>query len=165
MMVAWRLLLATGESRFADAMERALYNLIAGSTSVQRNAFFYNNPAQRRVARPAAANDLRQQRAEAPGTRPEWFQCACCPPNIMRAVASLGAFVATYDATGVQLHHFLPASVTAPAGARHGHPVDPDGVPCRRSGSDHGRRGERRRLDARIEAAELVPGVRGDGQR
>ena len=30
MMVAWRLLLATGESRFADAMERALYNLVAG---------------------------------------------------------------------------------------------------------------------------------------
>jgi DUF1680 family protein len=117
MMVAWRLLLATGESRFADAMERALYNLVAGSTSVQRNAFFYNNPAQRRVARPAAANDGRQQRAEAPGTRPEWFQCACCPPNIMRTVASLAAFVATHDASGLQLHHFLPASVTAPVGA------------------------------------------------
>jgi DUF1680 family protein len=117
MMVAWRLLLTTGESRFADAMERALYNLVAGSTSVQRNAFFYNNPAQRRVARPAATNDGRQQRAEAPGTRPEWFQCACCPPNIMRTVASLGSFVATHDASGLQLHHFLPASVTVPIGA------------------------------------------------
>jgi DUF1680 family protein len=131
MMVAWRLLLATGESRFADAMERALYNLVAGSTSVQRNAFFYNNPAQRRVARPAAANDGRQQRAEAPGTRPEWFQCACCPPNIMRTVASLGAFVATHDATGLQLHHFLPASLTVPVGSgmvalsiRTGYPAD-----------------------------------------
>ena len=116
MMVAWRLLLTTGEGRFADAMERALYNLVAGSTAVQRNAFFYNNPAQRRVARPAAANDGRTQRAEAPGTRPEWFQCACCPPNIMRTVASLGAFVATHDASGLQLHHFLPASLTVPVG-------------------------------------------------
>ena len=84
---------------------------------MQRNAFFYNNPAQRRVARPAAANDGRQQRAEAPGTRPEWFECACCPPNIMRTVASLGAFVATHDPTGLQLHHFLPASLTVPVGA------------------------------------------------
>jgi DUF1680 family protein len=63
LMLSWRLLLATGESRFADAMERALYNLFAASTSVERNAFFYNNPAQRRVARPAVPIDTRPQRA------------------------------------------------------------------------------------------------------
>src|SRR6185369_8436412 len=43
-MVSWRLLLATGESRFADLVERALHNLVAASTSIERNAFFYNNP-------------------------------------------------------------------------------------------------------------------------
>ena len=112
-MVAWRLLLATGESRFADAMERALYNLVAASTSTERDAFFYNNPAQRRTARPAAAAHARQQRAEAPGTRPAWFECACCPPNIMRTVASLGGYVATYSGTGIQINQYLPATVAA----------------------------------------------------
>jgi DUF1680 family protein len=116
-MFSWRLLLATGESRFADAIERALYNLFSASTSVERNAFFYNNPAQRRVARPAAPTQTRPQRAEAPGTRPRWFECACCPPNIMRTVASLAGYVATHNAAGVQLHQYLPATVTAPAGA------------------------------------------------
>ncbi|HKE63095.1 MAG TPA: beta-L-arabinofuranosidase domain-containing protein [Micromonosporaceae bacterium] len=119
MMVAWRLLLATGESRFADAMERALYNLVAASTSVTRDGFFYNNPAQRRTARPPAAGDGRQQRAEAPGTRPAWFNCACCPPNIMRTVASLAAYAATYTHAGVQVHQFLPTTITAPLA----HPV------------------------------------------
>jgi DUF1680 family protein len=113
-MVAWRLLLATGESSYADAIERALYNLVAASTSVERNAFFYNNPAQRRAPHPAAPADGRQQRAEAPGTRPAWFTCSCCPPNIMRTVASLGAYVATHTDAGIQVHQFLPATVTAP---------------------------------------------------
>ena len=113
-MLAWRLLLATGEARFADAIERGLHNLVAASTSVGRDAFFYNNPAQRRAPVPAAPTDTRPARAEAPGTRPVWFECACCPPNIVRTVATLGAYVATTTADGVQVHQYLPASVTAP---------------------------------------------------
>jgi DUF1680 family protein len=115
-MLSWRLLLATGESRFADAIERALYNLFAASTSVQRNAFFYNNPAQRRMAHPAAPTETRPQRAEAPGTRPRWFECACCPPNIIRTVASLGAYVATHSGNGIQIHQYLPATITVHTG-------------------------------------------------
>lgn len=115
-MLSWRLLLATGQSRFADSIERALFNLFAASTSVERNAFFYNNPAHRRVARPAAPGDGRPQRAEAPGTRPPWFQCACCPPNIVRTIASLGAYLATYAETGVQIHQYAPATISTGAG-------------------------------------------------
>lgn len=116
-MLSWRLLLATGQSRFADLIERSLYNLFAASTSVGRDAFFYNNPAQRRTAQPAAGT--RSARADAPGTRPQWFECACCPPNVMRTVASLQAYLATTDGAGVQLHQFMPCevSVSLPAGA------------------------------------------------
>jgi DUF1680 family protein len=112
-MLSWRLLLVTGESRFADAIERALYNLFAASTSVERTGFFYNNPAQRRTPQPAAPTDTRPRRADAPGTRPIWFECACCPPNIMRTIASLGGYVATHDDGGVQLHQFLPTTIAA----------------------------------------------------
>jgi len=116
-MLSWRLLLVTGQSRFADAIERALYNLFAASTSVGRTGFFYNNPAQRRSAQPAAPTDTRPRRADAPGTRPAWFECACCPPNIMRTIASLGGYVATSDADGVQLHQFMPVTVAATTAA------------------------------------------------
>ncbi len=116
-MLSWRLLLATGQSRFADHIERALYNLFAGSTSIERDAFFYNNPAQRRVPKPAAPTDTRPQRADAPGTRPHWFECACCPPNIMRTVASLGGYVATHTGTGIQVHQYLPATINTPVGS------------------------------------------------
>lgn len=110
-MLSWRLLLATGQSRFADAMERGLYNLIAASTSVERTAFFYSNPAQRRAELPASPTDSRPARAAAPGTRPVWFECACCPPNIVRTIASLGAYVATVTDEGLQLHQYLPTRI------------------------------------------------------
>jgi DUF1680 family protein len=126
-MLSWRLLLATGQSRFADAIERALYNLLAASTSTERNAFFYNNPAQRRVARPAASPQTRPRRAEAPGTRPPWFACACCPPNIMRTVTSLGGYLATWRDDGIQLHQFVPArldTATAALSVTTRYPLD-----------------------------------------
>jgi hypothetical protein len=117
-MLSWRLLLATGEGRFADAVERALFNLFSASTSVGRDAFFYDNPAQRRTARPAAPVNARPQRAEAPGTRPPWFQCACCPPNIIRTIASLGTYLATDTSSGVQIHQYAPATIATGAGVR-----------------------------------------------
>jgi DUF1680 family protein len=117
MMVSWRLLLATGQSRFADAIERGLYNLFAASTSTDRAGFFYNNPAQRRAALPAAPTDSRPDRADAPGTRPTWFECACCPPNIMRTIASLSAYLATHTLDAVQIHQFMASSLVLPLDA------------------------------------------------
>jgi uncharacterized protein len=108
-MLSMRLLLITGQSRYADAIERGLYNLIAASTGLDRASFFYSNPAQRRTIHAAASAGTASARAEAPGTRPEWFACSCCPSNVMRVIASLASYVASTDASGIQLHQFLPA--------------------------------------------------------
>ena len=48
-MFSWRLLLATGESRYADLIERVLYNVIATSPAEDGKAFFYSNTLHRRV--------------------------------------------------------------------------------------------------------------------
>ncbi|HEY2794674.1 MAG TPA: beta-L-arabinofuranosidase domain-containing protein [Micromonosporaceae bacterium] len=112
-MTAWRLLLVTGEARFADAIERALFNVLAASTSVHGDAFFYNNPAQRRAPHTPAVPGQREQRSEAPGTRPTWLECACCPPNIMRTIASFGAYVATHTPAGVQIHQYAAVAIDA----------------------------------------------------
>nr|WP_184829838.1 beta-L-arabinofuranosidase domain-containing protein [Jiangella mangrovi] len=116
-MVSWRLLLATGDGKYADLIERILHNAFAASTSADRTAFFYVNPMQRRKARPAPARGTKPLRTDAPGTRADWFDVACCPPNIMRTVASLTGYVATVDDGGVQLHQYLPATVAWDAGA------------------------------------------------
>ncbi|WP_336855516.1 glycoside hydrolase family 127 protein [Sinomonas albida] len=93
----WRLLLATGNGKYAEEMERALYNAIAVSTSEAGTSFFYSNPLQLRTGHDGSTED-------APSERLPWYACACCPPNLARLVASLHSYVASQDAEGVQLH-------------------------------------------------------------
>lgn len=98
----WRLLLATGHGRYADLMERTLYNAFAASTSADGVRFFYVNPLQRR-------NDLIEDAYL--GRRRDWFACACCPPNIMRTVATLGAYLATTSEETLHLHQYVPGTI------------------------------------------------------
>jgi len=113
-MASWRLLLATGKGKYADLIERTLHNLFAASTSTAGDAFFYVNPVQRRRPRDAAPVDGKPLRSDAPGTRPAWYDCACCPPNIMRTVASLSGYLATVTDTGLQLHLYAPTKLDVP---------------------------------------------------
>jgi uncharacterized protein len=102
---AWRLLLATGEGKYADHMERILYNGFAGAIATGGTRFFYVNPLQRRID---------HFEKDDPGRRREWFSCACCPPNIMRLVASLQNYLATVGRDTLYLHQFTGAELAAP---------------------------------------------------
>jgi uncharacterized protein len=102
---AWRLLLATGDSRYADHMERILHNGFAGAIGTGGTRFFYVNPLQRRDG---------HFEKDDPGRRREWFSCACCPPNIMRLTASLQHYLVTVAGQRLYLHQFSGASLSAP---------------------------------------------------
>ena len=91
----WRMLLVTGESRFADLLERTLYNGFLSGHSLDGASFFYANPLQSRAGE----------------TRHHWNPVACCPPNIMRLLASLHHYLATATATGVQLHQYASSTI------------------------------------------------------
>jgi uncharacterized protein len=93
----WRLLLVTGESRFADLLERTLYNGFLSGLSLDGGSFFYSNPLQSR-------NGERRHR---------WNPVACCPPNIMRLLASLHDYLATTSDGGVQLHQYATSTIRA----------------------------------------------------
>ncbi|GHS84783.1 hypothetical protein AGMMS50218_00490 [Actinomycetota bacterium] len=108
--VAWRLLLATGDERYADVVERTLYNSIVSSPSQDGTAFFYVNALQRRspgTEPEAGVPSLRRT----DGMRASWFTTSCCPTNVARLLSSLGAYLATTDDTGVQLHQYATGSV------------------------------------------------------
>jgi DUF1680 family protein len=103
---AWRMLLATADPRYADAIERKLFNGFLSGVSLAGDEFFYVNPLQMRSdAHPD------ESRSPAHGRRP-WFDVACCPPNIMRTLASLPGYLATTDADGLQLHQYTQSTVT-----------------------------------------------------
>jgi DUF1680 family protein len=92
----WRMLLATGESRYADQIEGTLFNAVLCGIGLDGTTFFYENPLSSRGER----------------TRESWFACACCPPNLMRLIASLGHYFATGDERGVQVHQFAAGTLT-----------------------------------------------------
>jgi DUF1680 family protein len=110
----WRMLLAHGDPRYADELERALYNAVAVSPALDGRHFFYANPLQVRGGQDAA-------RSGPPVRRPPWYPCACCPPNLARLMASVQAYVATGDDSGLQLHLYTAGTIQAAAG---GGPVE-----------------------------------------
>ena len=69
----YRMFLATGDSKYVDVCERALYNGVISGVSLSGNKFFYDNPLE-----------SMGQHGRAP-----WFGCACCPGNITRFMASV----------------------------------------------------------------------------
>jgi len=103
--VAWRLLLATGDESYADAIERTLYNSILSSPSWDGQEFFYVNTLQRRVPgiapEPGGPSVRRTD-----GMRAAWFTTSCCPTNVARLLSSFGSMVATTSADGVQVHQY-----------------------------------------------------------
>ncbi len=96
----WRLLVSTGEARFAEVMERVLFNAFLSGFSLDGKRYFYENPLFSRA-----------------GTqRGEWHACACCPPNVTRVLASIQQMAATHNEAGVQVHQLMACVVDAPQG-------------------------------------------------
>jgi DUF1680 family protein len=103
---SYRMLLAEGGSRYADAIERALYNAVAASVSSDGCSFFYSNPLHLREGH--------REEENAPSRRTPWYSCACCPPNIARLVASLHAYVATAGDDALRVHLYSAATIAVP---------------------------------------------------
>lgn len=90
----WRMLLATGDARFADIMELTMYNSLLAGVSLDGKGYFYTNPL-------CVAHDipftLRWSRE-----REGYISfCNCCPPNTIRTIAEISNYVYTTSAKGL----------------------------------------------------------------
>jgi hypothetical protein len=75
----WRMFLATGDAKFMDVVELALYNSVLSGGALGGTNFFYTNPL--RVTDPMPL-ELRWSR-----TRVPFVSSFCCPPNLARTIA------------------------------------------------------------------------------
>ena len=93
MMWNWRMLAVTGDARYAEVIERALYNGINSGMSLSGTLYCYRNPLS---FDPATDEKIRN----------DWYDTTCCPPNLERTFASLpGYFYSTSD-DGLYVHLF-----------------------------------------------------------
>lgn len=117
--LGWRLLLATGDPRYADLAERTLFNVVATSPSEDGRSFFYANTLHRRHRGAVPVMDAVSPRAES-SLRAPWFAVSCCPTNVARTLAALPAYLATADDQGIQLHQYADAEIATSLAGGHG---------------------------------------------
>lgn len=106
---SWRMALLTGEAKYSDLVERTLFNGFLSGVGLDGDSWLYVNPLQVREEHADRSGDQTARRTP-------WFHCACCPPNVMRLLASLPHYVASGDAEGMQLHQYATGVYAAGEG-------------------------------------------------
>ncbi len=91
MMWNWRMLAATGDAKFTDVIERALYNGINSGMSLNGTLYCYRNPL---AFDPSGGDKIRNP----------WYDTTCCPPNLERTFASLPGYFYSTSKDGLYLH-------------------------------------------------------------
>ncbi len=95
-----RMALLYGDARYADLVERSLYNGVLAGVSLDGKRYFYVNPLE------SLGNHHRQ----------EWYGCACCPPNVTRTLASLGGYAYAVSQNALWVNLYIAGSVSAKVG-------------------------------------------------
>lgn len=90
-------------SKYADTIERALYNCVLSGMQLDGTRFFYVNPLE---VVPGISGEAVTHRHALP-QRPKWFTCACCPPNVARLLASIGRYAWSLEDKTVYSHLFI----------------------------------------------------------
>jgi hypothetical protein len=102
-----RMFLMTGDARYMDVFERTLYNGVLSGVSLSGDRFFYPNPLE---------YDGRAANNHGHAGRAPWFGCACCPPNILRTIASLGGYLAAVRDDRLYVNLYAESTATATLG-------------------------------------------------
>ncbi|MDR0293282.1 MAG: glycoside hydrolase family 127 protein [Oscillospiraceae bacterium] len=100
---ARRMLELCPKGEYADILEKELYNGILSGMQMDGKRFFYVNPLE---TVPNVSGVLPEYRHALP-RRPEWYGCACCPPNLARLIASLGQYAWGESEKGIYAHIYL----------------------------------------------------------
>jgi DUF1680 family protein len=92
----WRMLMISGDARYADLMEHTLYNAVLPGRLARRQALLLPEPLA----------------DEGAHRRQPWFGCACCPPNVVRLLASLPAYFYSVSEDAVWVHLYAEGTAT-----------------------------------------------------
>ena len=118
---AQRMLELETDSKYADVIERVIYNGFLSSTSLDGKEFFYENPLEvipylrnRDRIDHGAAKSLRLP----PTRRQAVFSCSCCPPNIVRFIPSIANLLYSDDGTTLYVHQYMQSRTEFKRGDR-----------------------------------------------
>lgn len=110
---AQRMLQIQARGKYADVLERALYNTVVSGMSKDGKHFFYVNPLE---VWPEAS-EKNPTRHHVKSIRQKWFGCACCPPNVARLLSSLGQYIYSSNDKTVYAHLYIGGEVVVNLGS------------------------------------------------
>ncbi|HMU09291.1 MAG TPA: glycoside hydrolase family 127 protein [Ferruginibacter sp.] len=93
----WRMFLLTGESKYADIVELALYNSVLSGISMDGTKFFYTNPL-------AASKEYPYHLRWEGGRVPYISKSNCCPPNTVRTIAEVSDYMYSIGEKGLYIN-------------------------------------------------------------
>ena len=101
-LFAGRMANLTGDAKYANAAERALYNGMLSGLSLDGVAFLYVNPLEidrsKRNAMRLYLPKYERQRV---------FRCSCCPPNLSRMIPSVGDLIYGVAEERLYIHQYM----------------------------------------------------------
>jgi DUF1680 family protein len=89
------------DARYADLMERILYNGFLDGVSQKGDRFFYQNPLM----------------SYGNYDRFDWIDTPCCPPNVVRLIASLGSYIYARGGDDLYVNLFVGSKARVDTGA------------------------------------------------
>lgn len=104
---ARNMLRLSADGRYADLMERVLFNAALAGMSLDGTRFFYANPLEVTPSVSGSLSGYEHVLSE----RPLWHKCACCPPNLARLLTSLGKCLWSEDNDAIYSHLFIGSEV------------------------------------------------------
>ena len=99
-------------SRYGDVIERIYYNGFISGLSLDGEKFFYTNPLE--IDRKKYARSTYQPICE----RVKVFNCSCCPPNVVRMLASIPRYMYTTDGDTIYCNQFAQSETKLQFGGK-----------------------------------------------
>ncbi len=93
----WRMLQLTGDAKYADVMELALYNSVLSGISLDGTKFLYTNPL-------AFSDDLPFKQRWSKDRVPYISLSNCCPPNVVRTIAEVSNYAYSVSDKGLWIN-------------------------------------------------------------
>ena len=93
----WRMLQITGEAKYADIVELALYNSVLSGISLDGKKFLYTNPL-------AYSDQLPFKQRWSKDRVPYIALSDCCPPNVVRTVSQVSNYMYSISGEGLWLN-------------------------------------------------------------
>lgn len=98
-----RMFLLHGDSKYIDVLERVLYNGFLAGISLDGDEFFYPNPLSSDTKYPFNKGSI---------ARKGWFDCSCCPVNIVRFLPAVAGYIYAKRGSDLYVNLFIPGEGT-----------------------------------------------------